>query len=174
MERKSKRKHRIVGAGGGGGVDGESEGGKGPEATTDKVNCVCRWVRGSGWESHSTTSNHNSWATADRSWRAGQVEGNHIDTGKSWRMLGSHVLREAEEPSGNVKTLADSSEVQPLTFPCIYFIFLAAWWPCVHSGTCWLSLCLSWWVYRGREMWLAFKPLEVMLSMFFYSTFSPS
>lgn len=25
-----------------GGVDGESEGGKGPEATTDKVNCVCR------------------------------------------------------------------------------------------------------------------------------------
>lgn len=31
-----------------GGVDGESGGGKGPEATIEEVNCVCRWLRGSG------------------------------------------------------------------------------------------------------------------------------
>lgn len=56
MERKCKRKHRI---GRRWGIDGVSGGGKGPDATTDKVNCVNRCLKGSGWESHSTTSNHN-------------------------------------------------------------------------------------------------------------------
>lgn len=37
-----------------------------------------------------------------RSWRAGQVEGNHIDTHKRRRMLETHMLREAEKPSGDV------------------------------------------------------------------------
>lgn len=52
------------------------------------------------------------------------MEGNHIDTGKRQRMLRTNVLREAEKPSGDVKTLADSTEVQPLIFEFIYFIFL--------------------------------------------------
>lgn len=38
-------------------------------------------------------------------------------------MLRTNVLREAEKPSGDVKTLADSTEVQPLIFEFIYFIF---------------------------------------------------
>lgn len=37
-------------------------------------------------------------------------------------MLGTCVLREAGKSSGNVKTLADYTEAQPLTFQCSYFI----------------------------------------------------
>lgn len=53
------------------------------------------------------------------------MEGNHIDTGKRRKMLGTHVLRAAERPTGDVKTLADSTGVQPLIFKFIYFIFVA-------------------------------------------------
>lgn len=42
MEDGEEEQEEAQNCGGGGGVDGESEGGKGPEATTDKVNCVCR------------------------------------------------------------------------------------------------------------------------------------
>lgn len=146
VEDEEEEQEEVENWGGGGGVDGESEGGKGPEATTEEVNCVCRWLRGSSRESHSTTSNHNSWATAERSWRAGQVEGNCIDIGTRWRMLGSHVLREAEKPSGDVKTLADSTEVRPLTFPFLYFIFAAVWWACVPS-------CWAWFGGEGKCDW---------------------
>lgn len=38
MERKSRRKQRTVYMGEG--VDGQSEGGKGPEATIEEVKCV--------------------------------------------------------------------------------------------------------------------------------------
>lgn len=40
-------------------------------------------------------------------------------------MLGTHVMREAEKPTGDVKTLADSTEVQPLIFFFVFILFLS-------------------------------------------------
>lgn len=51
------------------------------------------------------------------------MEGNRIDTGMRRRMLGTHVLREAEKPTGDVNTLVDSTEVHSLTFKIIYFLW---------------------------------------------------
>lgn len=142
MKRKSKRKCRIEGSWWR--VWGRQE----TWGYNRQINPVCRWCN--------TTRNHNFWGTAVRSWWARQVEGNCIDTRKRWRMLGTCVLREAEKSSGNVKTLADSTEVQPLTFQCIYSIFLAVWWECMcevgHFGYPRLSRSV-WFVDEQKYDW---------------------
>lgn len=129
-----------------GGVDGEwgRQGTWGYNRGSKVCVCVCRWLRGNGWESHSTTSNHNFWGTAERSWWAGQVEGNRIDTGMRRRMLGTSVLREAEGPRGDVKTLVNSTVVQTLICEFIYFNPTAGW------RACWLYSCPSCWAWLVR------------------------
>lgn len=75
-------------------------------------------------------------------------------------MLGTSVLREAEGPRGDVKTLVNPTVVQTLICEFIYFNPTAGY--CVCS---WLYLCLSYWAWLVRVGRCG--PVDVMFFCFY-------